>query len=116
MRLSKHFNSYEFECHCGKCDLVAPPEDLLIVLEEVREYFDRPVTIMSGYRCKHHNNSVGGAKRSKHLKGIASDIIVSGVSPNTVQKYLLRKYPRKYGIGRYSYFTHIDVRTKKGRW
>jgi len=116
MKLSKHFSDYEFKCHCGKCELVLPPKELIDVLEDIREYFGRPVTIMSGYRCKNHNNSVGGAKRSKHLKAIAADIIISGISPNEVQKYLLKKYPRKYGIGRYSYFTHVDVRSKKGRW
>jgi len=116
MKLSEHFSSYEFECHCGKCELVPPPQELLSVLEETRSHFGRPVTIMSGYRCDHHNNAVGGAKRSKHRKGIAADIIISGVSPNEVQKYLLKRYQRQYGIGRYSYFTHIDIRSKKARW
>ena len=116
MKLSKHFNDYEFTCHCNNCILVDPPQELLNVLEDVREHFGRPVTIMSGYRCEAHNSAVGGAKSSKHKKGIASDIIISGVTPNKVQKYLLKKYPRKYGIGRYTYFTHIDVRKNKGRW
>ena len=73
---------------------------------------------MSGYRCPEHNKAVGGAKGSMHMLGIASDIIIAGVAPSAVQEYLLEKYRGKYGIGRYSYFTHVDVRAKKGgaRW
>lgn len=116
MKVSKYFNDYEFNCHCGKCKLVAPPKELLKVLDDVREHFNRPTTIMSGYRCQAHNNAVGGAKRSQHLLGIAADIIISGISPGTVQSYLLNKYTDSYGIGKYSYFTHIDVREWKARW
>lgn len=116
MKLSEHFSDYEFECHCNKCELVPPPQELLEVLEDVRSHFSRPVTIMSGYRCKKHNKAVGGAKRSKHKLGIASDIIVSGIAPKRVHAYLTKKYKNKYGIGRYGYFTHIDVRKNKARW
>ncbi len=116
MRLSPHFNAYEFECHCGKCNLIKPPKELLNVLEDVRSHFGRPVTIMSGYRCNKHNRAVGGAKGSKHKKGTASDIIVSGIAPKKVHKYLVNKYPSTYGIGRYSKFTHVDIRKKRARW
>ncbi len=115
-QLSEHFNSNEFECHCGKCELIAPPEELLTVLEDVREHFGKPVTIMSGYRCPIHNANVGGAKGSKHKKGIAADIKVKDTSPNKVQEYVLNKYKDSYGIGKYAYFTHIDVRDYKARW
>jgi len=116
MKLSRNFNRYEFKCHCGKRELIEPPRELLEVLEDVRLHFKRPVTIMSGYRCKKHNKAVGGAKRSKHKIGIAADIIVSGIAPHKVHKYLTNKYVGQYGIGRYSKFTHIDVRNKKARW
>lgn len=116
MRLSNHFKSEEFECKCGECELVYPPEELIEVLEDIRSHFDKPVTIMSGYRCPTHNKNVGGAPRSKHKIGIAADIKVKGISPNEVHKYLVNKYKDKYGIGSYPYFTHIDVRKFKSRW
>lgn len=115
-KLSEHFNEYEFECHCGKCILIRPPAELLEILEDVRSHFGRPVTIMSGYRCPTHNSNIGGATHSQHKKGTASDIIVSGIPPNTVHSYLVNKYPNQYGIGKYSKFTHIDVRKNKARW
>lgn len=116
MRLSEHFSSDEFKCKCGECELTQPPKELIEVLEDVREQFGKPVTIMSGYRCEQHNKNVGGAPRSKHKLGIAADIQIKGVSPNTVHEYLTNKYPDKYGIGSYAYFTHIDIRFNKARW
>ena len=115
-KLSNHFDSNEFECKCGKCELVPPPQELLNILEDVREHFGKPVTIMSGYRCEHHNTKVGGAKNSRHKKGDASDIKVKDISPNKVQEYLLNKYTDSYGIGKYPYFTHVDARNYKARW
>ena len=116
MKLSEHFSDYEFKCKCGNCELVEPPKELIEVLEDVRGHFGKPITIMSGYRCEVHNKNVGGARYSKHKLGIAADIKVLGASPNDVQEYLLNKYTDKYGIGRYAYFTHIDVRDCKARW
>lgn len=116
MKISKFFNDYEFKCHCGKCTLVAPPKQLLAILDDVREHFDRPTTIMSGHRCEAHNKAVGGAKNSQHKLGIAADIIVSGIAPSKVHEYLVTKYPNELGIGKYSYFTHVDVRKGKSRW
>lgn len=116
MKLSPNFNDYEFKCHCGKCELVKPSCELLIILEDVRSYFNRPVTIMSGYRCISHNANVGGAKKSKHLNSTASDIIVSGVRPSKVHEYLTNKYINTYGIGAYDTFTHVDIRKQKARW
>ncbi len=116
MKLSEHFKSSEFECHCGECELVLPPMELIDVLEDVRSHFGKPVTVMSGYRCKVHNKNVGGAPRSKHKLGIAADIKVKDISPNDVHEYLCEKYPTRYGIGSYAYFTHCDVRPNKARW
>lgn len=116
MKLTEHFSEYEFDCHCGKCKTIYPPRELLNVLEDVRSHFGRPVVIMSGYRCESHNERVGGAPRSKHKLGIASDIIVSGVSPSEVYKYLDEKYNNRYGVGSYNHFTHVDVRPHKARW
>ena len=117
--LSKHFKKREFACKCG-CGLGLNDGDvnpeLIEVLEDVREHFGRPVVINSGLRCKEHNARVGGAKMSQHLFGTASDIRVQGVEPSVVHKYLIEKYPDKYGIGKYKTFTHIDVRDYKARF
>ena len=47
-------------------------------LETVRQLFDRPILIHSGYRTPAHNKAVGGVKNSFHLKGMAADIVIPG--------------------------------------
>ena len=114
-KLSEHFTAYEFYCGCGCVSVEMSPE-LIVVLEDVRTHFDKPVTVNSGYRCEAYNQLVGGAKKSQHVKGTAADIVVLGVSPQEVIKYLLETYPDQHGIGRYKTFTHVDTRGWRARW
>ena len=114
-----HFSRDEFRCKCGKyCDgfPVEPDEGLVKLLERIREHFGKPVTITSGIRCTSHNAAVDGASRSQHLYGTAADIKVKGVEPETVAAFAEGLLPGTGGIGRYSTFTHVDVRKSKSRW
>ena len=113
--LNKYFKRSEFACRCG-CGTSTVDAELLEVITDVREHFGKPVIINSGHRCAAHNAKVGGAKNSVHLTGKAADIRVSGLVPSEVANYLDKKYPDKFGIGRYPSFTHIDVRDGKARW
>lgn len=113
--VSAFFNRYEFACKCG-CGFNSVDFELLHVLEDVRQHFDRPTTINSGCRCPEYNEKIGGKKGSKHRHGIAADIVVKNVQPCDVFAYLNRNYPDKYGMGNYETFTHIDVREVKTRW
>lgn len=105
----------EFECNCG-CGYDTVDVDLVKVLEFVREYYGKPVTITSGCRCESHNKKCGGSSRSQHLIGKAADFVVKGVSPEEVQYKLRMSYPSCYGIGRSTSFTHIDVRRQRADW
>lgn len=44
------------------------------VLDPARERLRKPIVINSGFRCVIHNNKVGGAVNSQHLKGEAADV------------------------------------------
>lgn len=115
--LSQHFSRSEFECKCGQCrgyDTV--DSELLNVLERLRVFYGKPITINSGHRCPEHNKAIGGSKNSQHLLGRAADIDIVGIAPYQVQDILFHWYPDKYGIGCYSNFTHIDTRSWKSRW
>ena len=46
------------------------------VLEPLRQHFDEPVYISSGYRCPALNKAVHGAVSSQHMKGEAADIYI----------------------------------------
>lgn len=44
------------------------------LLDPLREKFNRPIIINSGFRCKALNDAVKGKQTSQHLKGEAADI------------------------------------------
>lgn len=44
------------------------------VLEPLRQYFNVPIIIGSGFRCPKLNAAVGGVKNSQHQTGEAADI------------------------------------------
>lgn len=111
-----HFKAVEFKCKCGGCISPIPSSELMAVLELVRLYFGKPVMITSGYRCREHNEAVGGAKGSRHLLSDAADIQVKDVKPESVYNFLDRTFPDSYGMAHGETFTHIDVRPVKARW
>jgi uncharacterized protein YcbK (DUF882 family) len=113
--VSENFNRKEFACKCG-CGFSAVDAELLNILEKTRKWFNKPITINSGNRCFQHNKKEGGSIRSQHLFGLACDFKVEGVHADTVADYLLETYPNKYGIGRYTGRTHVDVRDGIARW
>ena len=44
------------------------------VLDPLREWYGKPITINSGFRCAELNKAVKGASTSQHLTGQAADI------------------------------------------
>ena len=113
--MMEYFKPREFACQDGSDRILIAPE-LVDILHEIREHFNSPVMITSGYRTESHNKKVGGAKKSMHLDGRAADIVVKNVSPSKVAAYAERLMPEKGGIGEYRTFVHIDVRKEKSRW
>lgn len=126
MKSNPYFKESEFKCKCGKCELPknVPSNELVDLLCEIREHFNAALIIKSGYRCKMHNEKVGGAKNSQHTLGSAVDFVVQGVKTSVVHDFLLEKYADKpFGIAikhnfnnEYAGFIHLDTRGKKARW
>lgn len=114
-KLSANFRVREFACTDGS-DPIFIDSDLINVLQKIRVHFGKAVTITSAYRTPPKNKAVGGEAYSQHLYGKAADIKVKGVSPKNVAAYAEKLLPNKGGIGIYSTFTHIDVRSVKSRW
>lgn len=114
--LSTNFSRHEFACKCG-CGADSVDYMTLLILEDIRDHFRRPVIIHSAHRCADYNQEVGGADHSQHPLARAVDFSVDSVHASEVQAYLKLRYPGMYGIGSYSSFTHIDTRTKgPARW
>ncbi|MEM4177886.1 MAG: D-Ala-D-Ala carboxypeptidase family metallohydrolase [Nitrososphaeria archaeon] len=58
------------------------------VLQPVRDHFDRPVVITSGYRSPMLNRHVGGAPNSQHITGEAADFYIPGVDNLKVANWI----------------------------
>jgi uncharacterized protein YcbK (DUF882 family) len=114
-KLSANFKVREFACTDGS-DPIFIDSELVNVLQKIRSHFGKPVTITSAYRTPGRNKAVGGETYSQHLYGRAADIKVNGVTPKKVAAYAETLLKNRGGIGTYSTFTHIDVRSTKARW
>lgn len=114
-KVSSHFNSNEFDCKGHECcDETIIDSELIDILEKVRNHFNKPLRINSGYRCADHNADSKGAKNSLHTKGMAADVRISGVKPIEIAKYAESAGVK--GIGLYPSFVHLDTREKKSFW
>jgi uncharacterized protein YcbK (DUF882 family) len=101
--VSAHFTRAEFACpHCGE-SFVRP--SLVALLERIRAHYNRPLRIVSGYRCPVHNHAVGGAPDSQHVYGAAADLPLGIVEPGVA----LSLGATGIGVKR-SWVTHVDVR------
>lgn len=104
----RHFNYEEFDSPdiLGSGQLVK--DELIVLLDEARDIFDKSITINSGYRTASHNKKVGGTSKSSHLKGLAADIACNNSSDRfDLLQILLMVGFKRIGIG--STFIHVDI-------
>lgn len=124
MNITEHFNWQEFKqpAKHGFEEVPYPIEwiknrliPLCVQLEIIRMMlWNKPITILSGYRTSGYNKVVGGKPASQHLEGRAADFTVKDISPSDVQKairHAIKSLPFVHGLGYYTTFTHIDIRT-----
>ncbi len=88
MRLTRHFKLSEFTrsetaSRLGIDNSVRDPQVVNNlrrlcekVLEPLRQHFNVPIVVSSGYRCARLNAAVGGVPTSNHLTGCAADLRV----------------------------------------
>ena len=70
----KYFNYSEFDSPDVQGSGQLMDKTLLEMLDDVRDKFDKPIRITSGYRTEQHNEAVGGVEGSSHTKGLAVDM------------------------------------------
>ena len=111
----KYFKKSEFKCQCGGKYCNGYPAEmsskLIDILEELRVYFGKPITITSGLRCKKHNAEVGGVSNSQHQYGKAADIYIAGVDKAKIKAkaYELGAAYSYYGTAGMGEAVHINV-------
>ena len=109
MQLTRNFTDDEFKCSC--CGDIVDSltfRAFLAKLQDARNVACIPFVITSGYRCKKHNEAVGGKANSSHLKGLAVDIL----SPSSSERFAIINGLIKAGFGRIGIgknFIHVDM-------
>ncbi len=133
---SRHFTVEEFACHSGE---PYPPEwvddrlkVLCDVLDTIRDAWNGPLTVVSGFRTAAMNAALvvasaarnggtsGVAKNSQHTAGRAADIRTDNPTKERVAElhelarklYGDGKIPALGGLGVYPGWIHVDVRAK----
>lgn len=119
--ITPHFSVAEAVCrHCGKIPSWTEVVETAQWLERVRHevYGDRPMHITSWCRCAIHNKDVGGAPQSYHMKGMAVDFVVRGLSIAAAWDLAAERQGEGKligGLGSYRAWVHID-RGSPRRW
>jgi uncharacterized protein YcbK (DUF882 family) len=121
--ISPHYRWDEFRCHDGK-DIPERYRPSIVTLcytrlEPIRSIWDRPVTILSGFRSQAWNARVEGAKNSMHCVGKAADIVVAGITAmevaDAIEDAIQSGTLPDGGVGRYKRWTHVDFGRPR-RW
>ena len=113
-KVGQHFKVKEFACKDGS-QVVFIDSYLVSILDILRNQVGKPVIINSGYRTPERNKKVDGAKYSYHMRGMAADIRINGMSAKEIADKLDKIIPNECGIIVYSKWVHIDTRTSKYR-
>jgi len=108
-KYSPNFFLSEMQCPC--CETVKIHPGFIVLLEDLREEYNSPMAVTSGYRCEDHDRELkkgreGPYKRSVHCDGHAVDVRMV----NAVQRYKLIKLAMKRNmrIGVYPSHVHLD--------
>lgn len=92
----------------------SPEEKAIIAIcrefDKIRESWNGPLGVTSGYRPEPINSEVGGVQNSYHVKGMALDIYPIGASLEEFYNWLIRRWSGGFGDGRNKGFIHIDTR------
>lgn len=86
------------------------------ILEPLRVSLNTPIQISSGFRCVELNEKIGGAPNSQHTEGKAADIIVKGILPIRIIKFIVElKLDFDQAIEEFGAWTHISYSKDSNR-
>jgi uncharacterized protein YcbK (DUF882 family) len=102
----KRFNRF-LRCHYTNVQHAMNPRLISLIYRTGRHWSGHRIEVVSGYR----HPKVSKNPRSPHMKGLACDFRVVGVSNQDLRDYLRRNF-EKVGVGYYpnSSFVHLDIR------
>lgn len=131
MQYFNHFSCKEFFPNCNQSEILTCIKEghfdnlltLFMVLDNLREYLNRPIRITSTYRDIMHNMAVGGVETSQHLYGGAIDFVCDIQFETLV--YYVCEFFNKSALQRYvgqlifyhkRKFIHIGLSTPKHKF
>jgi zinc D-Ala-D-Ala carboxypeptidase len=99
MQLTTHFSLNEMtrSQSAARFDIDNTPDEQSIynlqvlceqILQPLRELYNRPISISSGYRCPELNERIGGSSNSHHMRGMAADIEIFGIANGDLATYI----------------------------
>ena len=100
-------------------------EELIEVLDKIREDWGSPILVNSGYRCEKLNKLIGGSKTSAHRCGYAVDMEPKNGKKKEFHKFvekwllnhhvawdqLINEYPDSNGVPGW---THLGIKNCSG--
>ena len=93
--LAPCFQVKEFACRAS--DTILIDDELVVLLQCIREHFGEKVHITSGYRTAAYNATLPDAsKNSQHIQGRAADFWVEGVPVAIVAAYAEKLLPGRW--------------------
>lgn len=93
------------------------------LLQVIRDWHGKPMTLNSGFRSEAVNKAVGGVPNSAHRHGLAADVVFSGVEKNAnaqlafarrIGSFLKSKGIKFDQIISYNSFIHVGVQKPSG--
>lgn len=112
--LTQHFNLNEYTVHqTGNCTITREALEHADILEEFRQWLQKPMKVNAWYRTSAYNKKAGGNANSSHLRGVATDIEMVNLSQTNFIKYAKKwkELCKKYGVvgeaGLYTWGIHL---------
>ena len=114
--ITPHFKHFENGLICPCCKVRGVRDEIIWVMELLRCILNKPIHIISGYRCYAHNKEVGGAKHSKHLEGKAVDFTCNDSNDLEHLAILLEHWSGVFHYYKCLNFIHLDISGPMRRW
>lgn len=116
MMETRNFSYAELKCKCG-CEGNEMKPEFLNKLQAIRDEFQKPIRINSGFRCSNHDANVSSSKiagKGPHTTGHAVDVGISGADALHLVELAVKNGMTGIGIkqkgkGR---FIHVDDLTE----
>ena len=120
---SRFFNEAEQERvyqDFAALDVLHNIRELANNLQVLRDWLGCSIAINIALRPKWYELSRGRLGTSKHVMGMAADIVASKYTPeqvhDAIEQLIEDGKMKQGGLGSYSSFTHYDLRGTKARW